>query len=351
MKRRLFAGFICTILLIGMTAMPVLGENLKYGSEGSQVVQAQTRLSVLGFYQGEADGEFGYSTFLAVKGFQAANGLTADGVIGEATIARLYSDGALDNNGAAGGSGWHLRVAYGSAGPVVSLIQGLLRNLNYYSGSVDAKFGFSTFLAVKEFQGLNGLTVDGIVGPLTWIRLQDPAAVTKPADPPPGPTPTSDPTEVPPLRLAYGDAGALVGQVQVRLNALGYYNGVIDSKFGFMTYLAVQDFQYNNALKMDGVVGPLTWDKLFGPAALPKPIATAEPKVLRVAYGDESALVTQVQTRLTNLGYYELPVDGKFGYATYLSVRDFQVQNSLKVDGIVGPFTWNQMMGPAAIAK
>jgi len=353
MRKRLLAGLICVVLLVSTMLTASMAENLKFGSQGSQVSQAQARLTQLGYYQGEFDGMFGYSTYLAVKGFQANNGLVVDGVIGDLTAAKLYSSGAINKAGAVDGSAYHLRIAYGDAGSTVSLVQGLLRNLNYYTGVVDGGFGYSTYLAVRDFQDLNGLSVDGVVGPLTWALLQSPAAIPKPVTPPPAvtPTPTPAPTAEPPLRLAYGDTGALVSQIQTKLLGLGYYAGPIDGTFGFATYLAVKDFQKVNLLKVDGVVGSLTWAKLFDAAALPKPTTAPTSTVLRIEYGDEGALVIQAQTRLAALGYYTLAIDGTFGYATYLAVRAFQEKNLLQVDGIIGQLTWDQLMSAGAIAK
>ena len=39
--------------------------------------------------------------------------------------------------------------------------------------SVDGNFGSSTFTAVKCFQTAKGISPDGIVGPVTWGKLQD----------------------------------------------------------------------------------------------------------------------------------------------------------------------------------
>jgi hypothetical protein len=36
---------------------------------------------------------------------------------------------------------------------------------------VDGDFGSETLIAVKQFQGLNGLPVDGVCGPITWEAL------------------------------------------------------------------------------------------------------------------------------------------------------------------------------------
>lgn len=45
--------------------------------------------------------------------------------------------------------------------------------------SVDGIFGGDTLLAVKDFQASHGLTVDGVVGPLTWAALEDDASAVE----------------------------------------------------------------------------------------------------------------------------------------------------------------------------
>ncbi|HWR61254.1 MAG TPA: M14 family metallopeptidase [Clostridia bacterium] len=63
-----------------------------------------------------------------------------------------------------------LRV--GSRGPNVKLLQSLLARIGYNPGPVDGVFGQQTREAVGEFQLDNGLEPDGVVGPLTWSRLE-----------------------------------------------------------------------------------------------------------------------------------------------------------------------------------
>ncbi|MBS2026868.1 MAG: peptidoglycan-binding protein [Deltaproteobacteria bacterium] len=62
---------------------------LKQGASGSDVVALQQALTALGYDTGGADGSFGPHTLAAVKQFQAAQGLTADGVVGPMTWAAL----------------------------------------------------------------------------------------------------------------------------------------------------------------------------------------------------------------------------------------------------------------------
>ncbi len=60
----------------------------------------------------------------------------------------------------------------GSRGPYVKLIQSLLRRIGYNPGLVDGIFGPQTRQAVIAFQRDNGISPDGVVGPITWNYFQ-----------------------------------------------------------------------------------------------------------------------------------------------------------------------------------
>jgi len=62
--------------------------------------------------------------------------------------------------------------------------------------------------------------------------------------------------------LSYGSSGNDVAEMQARLDAQNYSLGSIDGIFGNMTKNAVINFQRNNGLTADGIVGPLTTSKL-----------------------------------------------------------------------------------------
>lgn len=80
--------FIVNILLISLS-QEVGAVAYRQGSSGSVVTRIQQRLRDWGYYTYAVDGIYGSRTTAAVKKFQKANGLTADGICGEKTLAAL----------------------------------------------------------------------------------------------------------------------------------------------------------------------------------------------------------------------------------------------------------------------
>jgi D-alanyl-D-alanine carboxypeptidase len=72
---------------------------LSAGAQGQMVAELQTRLQELGYYTGKIDGDYGSGTKAAVQAFQQMNGLDADGVAGQKTLAVLFSDSAVPKPG------------------------------------------------------------------------------------------------------------------------------------------------------------------------------------------------------------------------------------------------------------
>ncbi len=81
----LFAVNIAVISL----AQQAQAATYRQGSTGEQVRIIQTKLKNWGYYDGAVDGIFGSGTAEAVRYFQRKNGLTADGVVGPATLKAL----------------------------------------------------------------------------------------------------------------------------------------------------------------------------------------------------------------------------------------------------------------------
>ena len=76
----------------------------RQGSTGETVKTIQTKLKNWGYYTGEVDGIYGSATTEAVKYFQRSNGLTADGVVGPATLEKLgMPTGSSSSSGSSSG--------------------------------------------------------------------------------------------------------------------------------------------------------------------------------------------------------------------------------------------------------
>lgn len=73
----------------GATKVNITLNTLKNGSKGENVKALQILLNGYGFNCGEVDGAFGSKTLTALKQFQSKNGLTADGIAGAKTWAKL----------------------------------------------------------------------------------------------------------------------------------------------------------------------------------------------------------------------------------------------------------------------
>ncbi|MRH42380.1 spore cortex-lytic enzyme [Aquibacillus halophilus] len=62
--------------------------------------------------------------------------------------------------------------------------------------------------------------------------------------------------------IQQGAVGEDVIELQARLQYLGFYNGKIDGVFGWGTYWALRNFQYEFGMEIDGLAGPTTKQKL-----------------------------------------------------------------------------------------
>ena len=109
-------------------------QTLRVGAVSDAVRDMQNRLITLGYLEnGEADGKFGVKTSLALIEFQKANGLSADGVAGVKTFAKLNSVSAI-TAGSTGSSTSSGTTTTTAAAPTVTTISASqVRYANWYS--------------------------------------------------------------------------------------------------------------------------------------------------------------------------------------------------------------------------
>jgi peptidoglycan hydrolase-like protein with peptidoglycan-binding domain len=127
----------------------------------------------------------------------------------------------------------------GSEDPAVRDLQEALKALGHDPGPVDGVFGAKTERAIRAFQQARGITVDGVVGRVTWINIDE-----------------ADQSE-PVLRV--GSSGLPVRRLQSRMSAVGFDTGGVDGRFSPKTETAVRQLQQRAGIRVDGVVGPQTW--------------------------------------------------------------------------------------------
>ena len=141
--------------------------------------------------------------------------------------------------------------------------------------------------------------------------------------------------------LYRGYTGDAVKTLQEKLNAKGFDSGNVDGIFGAKTYAAVTAFQKANSLGVDGIVGKLTWAKLYDATPVNVTPVTTQPMLRTGSRGDA---VRKLQELLNAKGYTCGNVDGIFGSKTKAAVLAFQKANGLGADGIVGPLTWGKLV-------
>lgn len=126
--------------------------------------------------------------------------------------------------------------------------------------------------------------------------------------------------------------------LQIVLKNYGYYGSVVDGQFGPVSKLALKDFQQNNGLISDGIIGKNTCNSLMDKQNV---IKKASSSVLidnkKIIKPSETLKISQ--QKLKNLELYSGPIDGINGSNTKNAVKDFQKKAGLTVDGVLGPNT------------
>lgn len=300
---------------------------IKLNSSGSAVKDLQTKLQKLGFYSAELTGNCGPKTVAAIKAFQEKYGLTADGVAGPTTLAKI--DAVYNAQGSSSSSG-SSGLKLGSTGKEVSALQTDLTTLGFYWAQITGNFGEKTETAVKRFQEENGLTVDGVAGKKTLDAIA--AAVARKG----GSTVASTTGSV----LKLNSQGTKVSQLQTDLKQLGYYYAEITGNFGEKTEAAVKDFQKKNGLSADGVAGANTLAAIA--AAVEKAggsVSGSGSSASGLKLGSTGKEVGDLQENLTTLGFYYGDITNHFGTMTQAAVKKFQKSRGLPQDGVAGKTT------------
>ncbi|MBQ7199265.1 MAG: peptidoglycan-binding protein [Selenomonadaceae bacterium] len=279
---------ICALTLIFSSLTFNFCAAASYGESSAEVAEIQTCLTAQGLFSGAIDGYYGESTVAAIKDFQSAIGLPADGICGHVTYELLHAAAydeiditTLMNGGASN------YIKPGDSGDKVKALQTSLIELGYLSGTADGIYSSATALAVKNFQSRNGLTVDGLCGSSTLNALKRSAPIQDVK---------SNYAEIGSVIKA-GMEGPGVVDVQEKLIEAGYLSGSPDGYCGLATVEAIKKFQTAKGIKADGVCGIMTYSALensqYEENLSWEEIIVDEPNYGRVIYVEATAYSSQ----------------------------------------------------------
>ena len=257
----------------------------------------------------------------------------------------------------------------GTVGEDVRTIQRQLNRIrrNYPSipniPQTNGVFEATTRAAVRQFQSIFNLAVDGIVGRATWYKIKRIYnAVIKVSELYSEGITISDIDRIYSTSLRRGSRGNEVKLIQYYLNFLSFFNNRLpsidaDGIFGPATENAVKAFQSEAGRTADGIVGRDTWNRLqdayFSTLnSLPDEYRSYS-SLLYPGYvittGASGNVVTQLQTFLNviaanNSAVPSVAVDGVYGNETKNAVIAVQKLSGLEQTGAVGALTWNAIV-------
>lgn len=257
-------------------------------------------------------------------------------------------------------------LSLGSEGPEVEWIRRQLYRISFnypliprinpvlrvYDSGLDS--------AVRTFQEIFDLAVDGIVGKATWYRISYVySSVLKLAELTSGGETGGIPTEVPTETVRRGDSSRAVARLQFILAYISlFYTNIstptLDGIFGAGTEESVRQFQEYFGLPVTGIVTATDWQRLYDVYNMV--IQTVAPSLGEQGYpgsplrrGSRGDSVRLIQSYLNTISdtYPVIPkieADGVFGAATENAVRAFQQRFFIQPTGVVDAVTWGQIV-------
>ncbi|MDR1159364.1 MAG: peptidoglycan-binding protein [Syntrophomonadaceae bacterium] len=261
------------------------------------------------------------------------------------------------------------------SGPDVKSLQERLKQQGFYNCTPDGIFGKSTAEALREFQKVRLLTVDGVSDPSVWSELELFSGYAKDLRAAGKALPRIT-VDIDKRKLCYASADNnktyAVGVGRARTpSPLGHWTIIEKAPdpggpFGSCWMrLSVPWGGYG----IHGTDNPQSIGKAYShgcirlqnPDALElynmTPIGT-HATIIGKSYngkvlgkGDAGAAVRYLQRSLKTLGYYKYHIDGKFNGKTERAVRDFQKNSGINPDGLVGNQTYIALQKALAIKR
>lgn len=302
---------------------------LKVGDNNESVIELEQILRELKYLMKNPDRFFGLDTKEAVQKFQTNYHLIADGIVDSKTWKKLFQilEMPVTINRPV--------IKLGNKNKYVKELQLKLAKLGYFDGETHSVFDIKTDEAVKEFQKIHNLPIDGIVNHETWDAINRlffasgsfPLSINEP--------------------IVQGATGEDVKILQRGLRALNYYYGSITGNFDSNTTKAVREFQTINKLPVTGNVDLVTWELLVYKFLYLEGIEGAEVESVELTEGSSGMNVAILQETLKIINYFPDMITGNYGPETTRAVREFQTTHNLPVNGNVDATTWQVILSEA----
>ncbi len=259
------------------------GASLRIGDASEEVRTIQRQLNRIAVnYPAitdglNTDGVFDGATEDAVINFQRTFNLTPDGIVGKATwysiksifnavkgLAELQSEGlTLEDIDRI----YSTVLGPGSSGTEVRSLQYYLAVIAYFDDEIPSVrltgvYDSETEAAVRAFQEQQGLTVDGIVGRVTWNAITESYLRILTSLPPEYADVAAEiyPGRVLDEGIEGEDVRRLQSFINIAADTFDYIPRVaVDGSYGPATENAIRRIQERNGLNVTGVTGPATW--------------------------------------------------------------------------------------------
>lgn len=262
-----------------------------------------------------------------------------------------------------------IALRLGSAGEDVRTIQRQLNRIakNYPAIGprleVTGFYDVNTEAAVQSFQKIFNLDPDGVVGKATWYKIKSIYNGVKELSELKSEGLSFDEvSRIYAKALKPGDSGPQVKLIQYYLSVIAYFDenlpmpsgtGVYDEK----TERAVREFQAQQGLAVDGIVGRDTWNALVRTYnqvlnSIPEQYLSASDEIYPgrfLAKGQSGSEVLALQSFLIKASQNnpQIPTVSKTGTyddQTVAAVQAVQRLSGLPQNGVTGPLTWDAIV-------
>lgn len=267
------------------------------GKSSPEIKQIKLKLANLGFpVSDNPNNDYGPKTAQTVKEFQKATGLRVNGIIDEVTLNKIET---LHDS----------TLRLGMSSPKVLELKLNLAKLGFpVSSNPNNDFGPQTEKVVREFQRYYGLHVSGIADFETLAKID--ALLNHP--------------------FSDGNSSPEIRELKLKLARLGFpVSNNPNNDYGPKTIETVKEFQSYYGLRVNGIIDDPTLEKINSILSSPYRVGQSSPKVY------------DLKIDLAKLGYFVSKRDpnNDYGPKTEATVKDFQKDYGLRVNGIVDEVT------------